>query len=67
MIHFGTVGEIIPFLLSYGFHAGKDIEETILPELEQTRKAYIRRCSLLSLSTRFEEMVVRHFMELVTQ
>ena len=59
--------EIIPFLLSYGFHAGKDIEEIILPELEQTRKAYIRRCSLLSLSTRFEEMVVRHFMELVTQ
>ena len=59
--------EIIPFLLSYGFHAGKDIEETILPELEQTRKAYIRSCSLLSLSTRFEEMVVRHFMELVTQ
>ena len=39
----------------------------LTPELEQMRKAYIRRCSLLSLSTRFEEMVVRHFMELVTQ
>lgn len=59
--------EIIPFLLSYGFHAERDIAEIILPELEYRMKAYIRRCSLLSLTPRFEEMMIRHFRELVTK